>query len=84
MFDVNEVCETFAKKMKWFNTTASVIGTNLKASIDKTGEISITAFASGAGLPVGISLSETNLCFPLTTTITKNYFLNIYYWARKT
>ena len=48
MFDVIEVCETFAKKIKWFNKTTSVIGTNLKTSTDITGEISITAFVNGA------------------------------------
>ena len=39
-----------------------------------TGGISITAFASGAGLPVGIALSGTNVLIFLATAITRNSF----------
>ena len=39
-----------------------------------TGGISIAAFASGAGLPVGISLSGTSLLLSLATAIIRNSF----------
>lgn len=48
--------------------------TILKNSANITGEVSITAFASGAGLPFGISLRQTNLSFPLTAAITQRSF----------
>ena len=39
-----------------------------------TGGISIAAFASGVGLPVGIALSGTSLLLSLSTAITQNSF----------
>ena len=36
--------------------------------------ISVTAFASGVGLPVGIALSGTGLILSLATTITRTSF----------
>ena len=39
-----------------------------------TGGISITAFASGVGLPVGTALSGTSLLLSLATAITQKYF----------
>ena len=39
-----------------------------------TGGISIAAFASGVGLPVGIALSGTSLLLSLVTAITQKYF----------
>ena len=39
-----------------------------------TGEISIVAFASGVGLPVGIALNGTRLLLSLATTITQKSF----------
>ena len=39
-----------------------------------TGGISIAAFASGVGLPVGIALSGTNLLVSLATVITRKSF----------
>ena len=38
------------------------------------GGISIAAFASGVGLPVGIAKSETNLLLSLATVITQKSF----------
>ena len=39
-----------------------------------TGGISIAAFASGVGLPVGIALSGTSLLLSLATAITRESF----------
>ena len=39
-----------------------------------TGAISIAAFATGVGLPVGIALSGTSLLLSLATTITRKSF----------
>ena len=39
-----------------------------------TGGISIAAFASGVGLPVGIALSGTSLLLSLATAITRKSF----------
>ena len=69
-----EVREQIAKKMKRFNTITGIVDTGLITSTVITGGISITAFASGAGLPVGIALSGTSVLIFLATAITRNSF----------
>ena len=54
---------------------AGIVDTSLTTVI--TRGISIEAFASGVGLPVGIALSGTNLLLSLTTTITRKSFKTI-------
>ena len=46
--------------MKRFNTITGIVDTGLITSTVITGGISIAAFASGVGLPVGIALSGTS------------------------
>ena len=69
-----EVREQIAKKMKLFNIITSIIDTSLITSTVITGGISIAAFASGVGLPVGIALSGTSLHLSLATAITRKSF----------
>ena len=72
--DEIEVREQIAKKMKRFNTITGIVDTGLITSTVITGGISIAAFASGVGLPVGIALSGTNLLLSLATVITRKSF----------
>ena len=72
--DEFEVREQIAKNMKRFNTITGIADTGLITSTVITGGVSITAFASGAGLPVGIALSGTNVLIFLATAITRNSF----------
>ena len=60
--------------MKRFNTIKGIVGTGLIKSTVITGGISIEAFASGVGLPVGIALSGTSLLFSLATAISRKPF----------
>ena len=60
--------------MKRFNTITSIVYTGLITSTVINGGISITAFASGAGLRVGIALSTISLLLPLATVITRKSF----------
>ena len=69
-----EVREQIAKKMKRFNTITGIVDTGLITSTVITGGISIAAFASGVGLPVGIALSGTSLLLSLATAITWKSF----------
>ena len=69
-----EVREEIAKKIKRFNTITGIVDTGLITSTVITGGISIAAFASSAGLPVGIALSGTSPLLSLTTAITRNSF----------
>ena len=69
-----EVREQIAKKLKRFNAITCIVDTGLITSIAITGGISIAAFASGVGLPVGIALSETRLLLSLVTAITRKSF----------
>ena len=69
-----EVREQIAKKMKRFNTITVIVDTGLITSTVITGGISIAAFASGVGLPVGIALSGTSLLLSLATAITRKSF----------
>ena len=69
-----EVHEQIAKKMKRFNTITGIVDTGLITSTVITGGISISAFASGVGLPVGIALSGTSLLLSLATAITQKSF----------
>ena len=50
------------------------MGTSLIISTVITGGLSIAAFASGVGLPVGITLSGLSTSFPLATVITQKSF----------
>ena len=65
-----EVREQTAKKTKRFNTTIGIVDTGLITSMVITGGISIAAFSSGVGLPVGIALSGTSLLLSIATVIT--------------
>ena len=69
-----EVRERIAKKMKQFNTIKGIVGKSLITLMVITGGISIAAFASGVGLPVGIALSPTSLILSLVTAITRKSF----------
>ena len=62
------------KKMKQFNAITYIVDTGLITSTVITGRISIAAFASGLGLPVGVALSRTSLLLSLATAITRNSF----------
>ena len=72
--DEIEVRERIAKKMKRFNTITGIVDTGLITSTVITGGISIAAFASGVGLPVGIASRETSLLLSLATAITRKSF----------
>ena len=63
LLDGVEVRERLAKKMKRFNTITSIVDTGLITSTVITGGVSIAAFSSGVGLPVGIALSGNSLHF---------------------
>ena len=69
-----EVFEQNAKKMKRFNIITRIVDTGLFTSTVITGGISIAAFASGVGLPVGITLSQTSLLHSLATAIKRKSF----------
>ena len=60
--------------MKQFNTITGIVDTGLITSTMITGEISVAAFASGVGLPVGIASSGTSLLLFLATVITRKHF----------
>ena len=69
-----EVREQIAKKMKRFNSITGIVDTRLITSTVISGGISIAAFASGVGLPVGIALSGTSLLLSFATAITRKSF----------
>ena len=62
-FFLNEIeaRERIAKKIKRFNTIIGIVDTGLITSTVNTKGISVAAFASGVGLPVGVALGETSL-----------------------
>ena len=72
--DEIEVRERIAKKMKRFNTITGIVDTGLITSTVITGGISIAAFASGVGLPVGAALGGTSLLISLAIVITRKSF----------
>ena len=74
MLEEIEVCEQLAEKMKRFNTITSIMDIDLIISTVIIGRVSIAAFASGVGLPVGTALSGTSLLFSLATVITRKSF----------
>ena len=74
MINENESRERIAKKMKRINTITGIVDTGLITSTVIVRGISITAFASGVGLPVGIALSGTSLLLSLATVITRKSF----------
>ena len=57
--------------MKRFSTIIGIVDTDLITSTVITGGISIAAFASGVGLPVGVALNGTSLLLSLATVITR-------------
>ena len=69
------VCEQIAKKNETiqYNHTG-IVDTGLITSTVITGGISIAAFASGVGFPVGIALSGTSRLLSLATAITRKSF----------
>ena len=60
--------------MKRFNTITGIVDTGLIRSTVTTGGISISAFSSDVGLPVGIALSGTSLLLSVATAITRKSF----------
>ena len=56
--------------MKRFNMIMDIVDTGLITSRVITGGISIAAFASAVGLPVGIALIGTSVLLSLATAIT--------------
>ena len=74
LLDEIEVRDWIAKKMKRFNAITGILDTGLIKSTVITGGIATAAFASGAGLPVGITLSGTSLLLSLATAITRTSF----------
>ena len=60
--------------MKRFNTVTVIVDTGLITSTVITGGISIAAFASGVGLPVGVALSGTSLLLSFATAVTRKSF----------
>ena len=69
-----EFREGIPKKIKRLNTITDIVDTGLITSTVITGGISIAAFASDVGLPVGNVLSETSLILSLATVITPKSF----------
>ena len=60
--------------MNQFNMITGFVDTGLNTSPVITERISIAAFASGVGLPVGIAFGGTNLLFSLATVITRKSY----------
>ena len=71
-----EFVSRMPKKMKRFYIITDIVDTGLVTSTVITGGISITAFASGVGLPVSIALSGTSLLISLAAVITQKSFKN--------
>ena len=69
-----EAREKIAEKRKRFNTMTGIVDIGLITSKVITEEISIAAFASGVGLPVGIALRGTSLLLSLETGSTQKSF----------
>ena len=84
LLDEIEVREQNAKKMKRFNAITGIVGTGRITSTVITGGISIAAFASGVGFPIGIALSGTNLLLSLATVITQKVFKTFTVKQKKT
>ena len=59
--------------MKLFNTITGIIDTGLITSTVVTRGMSIAAFASGVGLPVGIALSGISLILSLQLQPHENF-----------
>ena len=69
-----EVHKQIVKKMKRFNTITGIVDTGLITSTVATGGLSIAAFVSSVGLPLGIALSGTSLRLSLATAIIRKSF----------
>ena len=78
-----EVREQIAKEKKRFNTITGIVDMGLITSTVITGGISITAFASGVNLSIGIALSGINLILCLATAITRKSFKLFEYEEKK-
>ena len=74
LLDETEVRKRIAKKFKRVNTITCIVDIGLITSTVITGVISIAAFASGVGLPVGIASGGTSLLLSLATVITRKSF----------
>ena len=68
----NEVREQIVIKMKRLSAITGMVDTGLITSPVITRGISIAAFASGVGLPVGIALSGTRLLLSLAPLLRKS------------
>ena len=68
-------CEQKVKKIKRSITILSIADTGLITSTVLTGGISITALASGVGMPVGIALGGGQPIFSLITPATRKYLV---------
>ena len=73
-YQANKFREQISKKLKRFNKITGIVDTGLIISTVINGGISIAAFASGVGLPVGIALSGTSLLLSLAYAITQKSF----------
>ena len=60
--------------MKRFNTITGIVDTDLITSTVISGGISIAAFASSTGLPIGIASSGPSLLLSVATVITRKSF----------
>ena len=63
--------EQIAKKIKRLNTATCIVDIGLITSAVITGGISTAAFASGVGLPVGITLGGAGVVFSILTSFTR-------------
>ena len=74
--DEIEVRRREVKKKKRLNTTIGIVDTDLITSAVIAGEASITAFASGVGLPVGAALGGIGVVLSLLTVVTRKFSRN--------
>ena len=71
LFDEIEVRRRQVKKKKRINMTTSIVDTGLITSSVITQGVSIPAFASSVGLPVGAALGGLGIVLPLLTISTR-------------
>ena len=69
-----EVVERLVKKMKQFNKITIMLAKGLKTSTVISEGVSIAAFTSFTGPPVGIALRGTSQFFSVATEITRKIF----------
>ena len=63
--------ETLYKKFKRFGTAVIILDHSLITAMVLTGSGSITALATGIGLPLSIALGNASLCLSISTAITR-------------